>query len=301
MPRDKLDSIVDENQDLKEEIEKVMAGLSVYGKNEVCTVDFLERHSGLEDDILNRVLDLCEQEGLIKFGNVNECSDCEVVFVNKCECEIPDKQKWEKVQGVTLLFSFKGWVELRSDIVRQEELTEFESAVVSGIPSFISALESHPPYYLQEIWNEKIQVSEDFFRADVLRLMKTTWTVASEAESRKGRTDLFIWPPGKGDLEVIGEFKIWGSNDYLDIIDQLIGYFTSSQKCGFVFMINNNKSSIKEKYIELIKGAASYKRDSYQARPILPNSGVLHFRSVHEGPCNIDIIVYHFIFNINKT
>jgi hypothetical protein len=46
----------------------------------------------------------------------------------------------------------------------------------------------------------------------------------------------------------VGEFKVWPRNDYQEVVNQLLSYFTDFEELGFVFMINENRDSIGSRY-----------------------------------------------------
>lgn len=91
------------------------------------------------------------------------------------------------------------------------------------------------------------------------------------------------------------EFKIWGRNDYKDVVTQLYNYLTDFENEGFVFMINKNKSSIDSMYIDNLKREETgYIDSSFKVKNL---EGFSIYISKHKIHTKIKTI-YHFIFNI---
>ncbi|MBK8723455.1 MAG: PD-(D/E)XK nuclease domain-containing protein [Saprospiraceae bacterium] len=138
------------------------------------------------------------------------------------------------------------------------------------------------------------QLDEDDFRSEFYRIFSLNYNVTSEEESRIGRTDLVVY--FSKDNRSIMEFKVLGRNDYKEIINQIYGYLTDSDKEGYILMVNPNRNSeIVDKYKEMIKKTDSgFVSNSFEELEV---NGFKYYKSEH----NINVlnkIIYHFILNV---
>ena len=91
------------------------------------------------------------------------------------------------------------------------------------------------------------------------------------------------------------EFKIWGSNDYKDVVKQTYEYLTDFEDEGFIFMANKNKKSIENEYIKnLERSDMGYVLNSLEKQNI---GSFIFFISKHNIHTKTKTI-YHFIYNI---
>lgn len=106
--------------------------------------------------------------------------------------------------------------------------------------------------------------------------------------------------------KAICEFKVWGRNSsgshsYKDVVNQLKGYLTDFEKFGIIVMINPNKSSIKDKYIEeIINNDNSYVTNSLDN--ISSESDFVNLETQYyvDDTKNRKIKIYHYILNISN-
>ena len=117
--------------------------------------------------------------------------------------------------------------------------------------------------------------------------------ISAEALSRVGHTDLQIESDKFGTKTF--EFKIWGSNDYKDVVKQIYEYLTDLEKDGFVFMVNKNKKGIKKEYVNNLKREEmGYISNSYELNTIDNFEYIVSKHKIH----NETKTIYHFIYNI---
>lgn len=147
----------------------------------------------------------------------------------------------------------------------------------------------------------------DYFMSHV-NLMIEDISVAESLKAR-GRSDLTIF--GKDNfgkiLEAIAEFKVWGRNasskdhSYKNVLNQLRIYMSDFEEFGIVVMINRNKSSIKDKYIQNIIKKDKYFTDGSIEEPY-SEGAFINLKSEHyvESDNNKRIKIYHFILNIQS-
>ena len=118
--------------------------------------------------------------------------------------------------------------------------------------------------------------------------------VSSEEWRKEGRTDLIIKMNDNG--QKIIEFKIWGRNDYKEVVQQVTErYLTEFDSDGYIIMVNGNKKSIKDKYIEYITNEnAGYIDNSLNYYTI---SNFEYYETRHRTAFS-EYRIYHFIYNI---
>ena len=118
------------------------------------------------------------------------------------------------------------------------------------------------------------------------------YVITAEEEQRAGRIDLKVYLKSFG--EKIIEFKGWWNKDKPEIIQQTCGYLTEFDTDGYTFMINHTKSSIDEKYKQIItENVTGYIDGSWHKH----DKGFLYFESKHQVNSKIKTL-YHFIFNV---
>lgn len=161
-----------------------------------------------------------------------------------------------------------------------------------------------PPFF--KIQNDHKKIKEEYFRdyfMSHINLMIEDISVAENLKTR-GRSDLTIF--GKNNIggiqEAIVEFKIWGRNanheqhSYKNVLNQLRMYMSDFEQFGIVVMINTNKSSIKDKYIEIVKNDTLFADDLEEP---YSESAFINLRSRHFSKNDKEktINIYHFILN----
>lgn len=128
-----------------------------------------------------------------------------------------------------------------------------------------------------------------------------TWFTAKgyiaipEPEKGNGRIDLKVLHNIIGDKII--EFKGWWNNDKDEIVNQVCSYLTEFEGDAFIFMINQTKGSIVEKYKEIITcNEMNYIQDSWQEISFR-QTGFSYYSSKHKF---VRIkTVYHFIFSVH--
>ena len=122
-----------------------------------------------------------------------------------------------------------------------------------------------------------------------------------EVSRTRGRCDLILRENSHDLRSIVGEFKVWPRNDYKEVINQLLGYFTDFEELGFVFMINENKGTVGESYKrEIICTNELLVNGSIADAPILStNDHLEHYLSLHRLISGRTVSVFHFIFNIH--
>jgi len=114
-----------------------------------------------------------------------------------------------------------------------------------------------------------------------------------ELEKGTGRMDLKVSHPSMSNKII--EFKGWWNSDKKNVINQLRSYLTDFEQEGYVFMINNRKTSIQQEYQQLIMAEEmNYIQGSWSEIVIDP-SGYVYFKSEHTF--SRKKTVYHYIFS----
>ena len=158
----------------------------------------------------------------------------------------------------------------------------------------IKTLQEDEPTFIKNYKSKKIsQLLETDFRDIYYYRFGLIYDVSSESPSRGGISDLKIKNLKFGTK--IFEFKIWGRNDYKDVVKQIYSYLTDFEDDGFIFMVNENKSSIDDKYIENLKSEnMGYISNSLERKEM---NGFTMFISKHKIHVKTKKI-YHFIYNL---
>lgn len=108
-----------------------------------------------------------------------------------------------------------------------------------------------PDYVGNYIANSCIALQEESFRDSIGLFFSAIFGDSSEEWRKEGRTDLIIKMNDNG--QKIIEFKIWGRNDYKEVVQQITErYLTEFDSDGYIIMVNGNKNLITDKYIEYI-------------------------------------------------
>lgn len=169
--------------------------------------------------------------------------------------------------------------------------TEFCNLIIRAIHQ----MKLHRPDYVRKyIANSSIALQEEDFRDTIGFFFSAIFYVSSEEWRKEGRTDLIIKMNDNG--QKIIEFKIWGRNDYKEVVQQVTErYLTEFDSDGYIIMVNGNKKSIKDKYIEYITNEnAGYIDNSLNYYTI---SNFEYYETRHRTAFS-EYRIYHFIYNI---
>lgn len=169
--------------------------------------------------------------------------------------------------------------------------TEFCNLIIRAIHQ----MKLHRPDYVRNyIANSSIALQEEDFRDTIGFFFSAIFYVSSEEWRKEGRTDLIIKMNDNG--QKIIEFKIWGRNDYKEVVQQVTErYLTEFDSDGYIIMVNGNKKSIKDKYIEYITNEnAGYIDNSLNYYTI---SNFEYYETRHRTAFS-EYRIYHFIYNI---
>ncbi len=111
---------------------------------------------------------------------------------------------------------------------------------------FALVLLRHIPRLWQEyppLWLQQGTIDESHCRDEILRFLSgRDWGGVSEYASFEGRTDLVVQEKNSPDRVLRIEFKVWGRNDYKDIPEKPLKYFSDHETIAIVLMINRSKT-----------------------------------------------------------
>jgi tetratricopeptide (TPR) repeat protein len=169
--------------------------------------------------------------------------------------------------------------------------SDFSEKIISAI---FHMKKNIPDYIKNYKLDNKNSLQEENFRDTLGFYFCSIYDVSSEEWRKEGRTDLIV-KIGNNNEKVI-EFKIWGRNDYKDIVEQIVKrYLTEFDDVGYVFMVNPNKSPINDKYMENIKETKTgYILDSLQVKTL---NNFKYYITRHKTNFS-EYKIYHFIFNV---
>jgi len=111
---------------------------------------------------------------------------------------------------------------------------------------FALVLLRHIPRLWQEyppLWLLEGAIDESHCRDEILRFLSgREWSSISEYTTFEGRTDLIVQEKNNQNRMLRIEFKVWGRNDYKDIPEKPLKYFTEHESIAIVLMINPCKT-----------------------------------------------------------
>lgn len=173
---------------------------------------------------------------------------------------------------------------------------DINKALCELIVKIIHLIQKNEPTFIKSFKSgNNFSLLETDFRDIFYRSFGLSYDIeiSAEALSRVGRTDLQIESKKFGTKTF--EFKIWGSNDYKDVVKQIYEYLTDFEKDGFVFMINKNQKGIKKDYINnLQRPEMGYIHTSTEIIIIADFEIIVSKHEIHE----MTKTIYHFIYNI---
>jgi hypothetical protein len=176
---------------------------------------------------------------------------------------------------------------------------------VNAFLDYAYQIQKSPPLFVQQYRSGTLNVEEQHFRGDFERAVGLlAKAVSAEARHVRGRTDLTVSVGEKAHDILIAELKVWGRNDYKDVVLQLVGYITEFQSTAVVFMVNENAAPLRYRYARtVIFDSASYIHGSFRERPIAPTSFFEHYYSRHVTPSGGEVGIFHFVVDamIAKT
>lgn len=158
----------------------------------------------------------------------------------------------------------------------------------------IKSMQKVEPSFIRNYKNNTTNsLLESDFRENFYGKLSMIFEVTAEELSKDGRTDLIIKSKSFG--ERIFEFKVWGRNDYKEVVKQINSYLIDMNNVGYIIMINPNKNSINNQYFNLIKSEdMNYIQNSYEE---IDTIQFKYFRTKHNSGFE-DKIIYHFIYNL---
>jgi len=181
------------------------------------------------------------------------------------------------------------------------DLSEFYSEIIkSSLVALRSFQASKPVYVKGFIEDNDIGLKETDFRDDFKRLMEMRYeNTNAECKYGDGLSDIRIQKANSQLESIIFEFKIWGRNDYLDVVAQTRKYVTSFENCAIIIMINPKRKTLDREYPEkIILDQESYINGTLETKPFMRNSNMDHYSSEHKTETGKSIKIFHFILDI---
>ncbi len=179
------------------------------------------------------------------------------------------------------------------------KMLEFHLELIDSTLVALRTFQALRPSYLREFMSTGRQFKETDIRDDFKKLLEMRYSNSSaECKYGDGLADVRVQKENSPLESMIFEFKIWGRNDYLSVIDQTMKYMTSFETRAAIVMVNQNKTSIAEGYLsKIIESHPGYVRESLSVKPALPESNLDHFSSRHTSCSGREVTVYHFILD----
>ena len=182
-----------------------------------------------------------------------------------------------------------------SALITEENSGSKDKEFCKEIVKAIFQMKKHIPKFIKNFLSdnqEKLQ--EEDFRDTLGYFFSAKYDITAEEVRKEGKVDLVV-NTGYEEQSII-EFKVWGRNDYKDVVQQIVErYLTEFDAVGYIFMINPNKTPIVDKYIEnIIRDETGYISDSLKKYTI--NNFVFWESRYRTKFCEYK--VYHFIYNV---
>lgn len=210
-------------------------------------------------------------------------------------------EDWDAFQSPTLYIPRESTAKYVPERARRG-LSEFYAEILKSTMIALRSFQASKPAYVQEFIQNQGQgsIKETDFRDDFKRLMEMRFeNSVAECKYGDGLADVRIQKVGSQLESMIFEFKIWGRNDYQDVVMQTMKYVTSFENCAVIVMINPNRKSLAKEYPEkVILSQNTYIGESLISKPLLSNSNLEHFSSEHMTETGKTIKIFHFIFEI---
>jgi hypothetical protein len=214
---------------------------------------------------------------------------------------------------------FREWMEqnhrlparsLGSDDDLDEDVTsrfhsvhEMEVKVVQAMMRWSRDLLEYPSIFIRSAQrlkgNDRLQPEQSFQLSLLMALRQRELLVEAEAlSSIRGRSDLKIRWPSEPDRRTCTELKIWGRNDFAQVIEQLIGYALLDDDFACIVMLDRLARPLDSAYLSTIlaDGQAGILRWQRSDRPA--SSGCLSFVTEHERTQGRPLRVYHFLVQL---
>lgn len=270
------ENLLEHNDDFDEE--DIQTSLEYY-----CDAGILEEQKGYFCPFSDTLMEMDEDKGLYY------CDTC---------CKHVPSSKADVRNGYAVHIPINKPKKEFEDFKELPEFNDLKKRLLLGIPRFFHALKKVPPIFIKEAVAGSASVKEEDFRDEMLRSVSFVFDTEGEAIRGGGRSDLIISGPDVQLDRVIGEFKVWGRNDFKDVVDQLLKYFTQFEDVGFIFLVNDKKRlCILKEYSDIAKKSKGYIKNSYRYTPLLNNESLKHFLTMHKIGAR-EVYVYHFIFDI---
>ena len=299
-------TIVNDHPDLAEEIRKLQNYLSGIEVNQFFTAEQAASFLMMNSANVRSLLDLIESHEFIQSDSVFWCENCsqpaELDESGKATCDLCFDVTEVRREGYRLLRKVQKVRPWYSDYKGFSQYSDFQRKFLDGVPRFIHSLQVAPPLFLRNAVERGQSVQEHDFRDEMQRAVSFMCGADGEVSRRSGRCDLILRESSNDLRSIVGEFKVWPRNDYKDVIDQLLGYFTDFEELGFVFMVNENKMAIGERYKEeIISTNRVLVPESLTNAPIVRSIAQFeHYLSLHSLSTGRHVKVFHFIFNVHS-
>lgn len=191
--------------------------------------------------------------------------------------------------------------EIREPAVRPKEvITDFQREIVGASLVALRGFGSTKPLYVQDFVSKGRELLETYFRDDFKRSLEPRFeSVGAECKYGDGLADIRIQSARKPTDSIVFEFKIWGRNDYLEVVRQVLRYVTPFENCAAVVMINSNKTGLGPKYVErVIEASESFVPGSIIVQPFHRPSNFDHYSSDHRTEAGRIVRIFHFVLDL---
>jgi hypothetical protein len=187
------------------------------------------------------------------------------------------------------------------EILRTFGAHAFEVLVVSAIARWSRSISEYPTWALRSgraSGNARLLPEQHFQLGLLTALQQRDLLLEAEGlSSAGGRADVKArWPPDP-DRRAILEVKIWGRNDYRDVVSQLLRYAIPADEFACVIMLDRQARPLAERYrsecLDERSGGSVLWPASEGDTASLPT-----FVTRHQRPTGHPLRVYHFVVQL---
>lgn len=178
-----------------------------------------------------------------------------------------------------------------------------EEEAVTATARWSRGVVEYPGFALKSVHasgNSRLLPEQNFQLGLLLALQQRDLLVEAEAlSSARGRSDLKIRWPQAPDRRSCIEIKIWGRNDYADIVTQLLEYALPDDDFGCVVMIDRQSRPLRHAYWETVLQSGALGTVHWPA--VDTNDASLTypaFLTEHPRASGLPLRIYHFLVQL---
>lgn len=169
--------------------------------------------------------------------------------------------QWANAEGLLARRDRGGVASCRDERLPAGDASQFEGLVLRSITRWAQAVEEFPGHFVRRdggSGNGGLRPEQDFQLSLLFALRQTGYVVEAEALSgQRGRSDVKVRLPTDLSRRACVELKIWGRNDYAEVVQQVLGYAGPADRFACAVMIARRAGPLLKAYeATCLSGAA---------------------------------------------